>query len=206
MMPPVSRQSLVPGRERWSPIAPSRRAALFNGCVMGTVFADTNRAAGRVMAHNGTVVEVPSGQQCCGALQVHGGMMDEARSLARRNIDAFARSGDDEIVVTAAGCGAALKEYGYLLKDDSDYSDRASQFAARVRDVTEYLGALELRRPTHLVSRTVTYQEPCHLVHAQRIAAAPRALLAAVPGLDLVEMRQRRHLQPDPSRDGGPTR
>ena len=190
MLPPVSRRALVPGRESWAPPVTERSAALFNGCVMGTVFADTNRAAGGVMAHNGTAVEVPVGQQCCGALQVHGGMMDEARALARRNIDAFEGSGDDPIVVTAAGCGAALKEYGYLLKDDPAYGDRAARFAARVRDVTEYLAAMDLKPPTHPVTRVVTYQEPCHLVHAQRIDAAPRRLLAMVQGLELVEMRE----------------
>jgi glycolate oxidase iron-sulfur subunit len=157
---------------------------------MGTVFADTNRAAGRVMARNGTAVEVPIGQQCCGALQVHSGMMEEARVLARRNIAAFEASGEAPIVVTAAGCGAALKEYGFLLKDDPVYAERADSFSRRVRDVTEYLGGLELRQPMHAVERVVTYQEPCHLAHAQRITAQPRALLGAVPGLTLVEMRE----------------
>jgi glycolate oxidase iron-sulfur subunit len=157
---------------------------------MGTVFADTNRAAGRVMAHNGAEVTVTPDQQCCGALQVHSGMMEEARRLARANIDAFERSGDDAIVVTAAGCGAALKEYGFLLKDDPDYRDRAERFSARVRDVTEFLAAHPLQPPAHAVRRTVTYQEPCHLAHAQRITAQPRQLLAAIPGLRFVEMKE----------------
>ena len=190
MMPTVSRRSLVPGRERWRPKRAERTARLFNGCVMGTIFADTNRAAARVMAHNGTAVDLPVGQQCCGALQVHAGMMDEARSLARRNIAAFEASGDDPIVVTAAGCGAALKEYGFLFKDDPAYAERAARFSARVRDVTEYLGELDLKPPERRVRETVTYQEPCHLAHAQRITAQPRRLLYAVPGLKLVEMRE----------------
>jgi glycolate oxidase iron-sulfur subunit len=157
---------------------------------MGTVFANTNRAAGRVMARNGADVDVPVRQQCCGALHVHAGMMDEARVLARQNIEAFAASGDDPIVVTAAGCGAALKEYGYLLKDDPDYAERARQFSARVRDITEYLCQHELVPPPKSIRRTVTYQEPCHLAHAQRISQQPRALLRAIPGLDLVEMKE----------------
>ncbi len=110
--------------------------------------------------------------------------------LARRNIDAFEASGDDPIVITAAGCGAALKEYGHLLHEDPEYADRAARFSARVRDVTEYLGSEPITPPTHRVERTVTYQEPCHLVHAQRISAQPRALLGAVPGLSLIEMRE----------------
>lgn len=190
MMPPVSRRSLMPGRETWSAAAPLRSVRLFNGCVMGTVFADTNRAAARVMANNGACVDLPAGQQCCGALHVHAGMMEEARALARANIDAFEASGEDPIIVTAAGCGAALKEYGFLLKDDPAYADRATRFSARVRDVTEHLAETDLVPPTVPIERVVTYQEPCHLVHAQRITVQPRRLLKAVPGLKLVEMRE----------------
>jgi glycolate oxidase iron-sulfur subunit len=190
MMPPLKGRFLVPGKEAWRPAKASHRARLFNGCIMGTVFADTNRAAGRVMAHNGADVTVPVGQQCCGALAVHSGMMDEARDLARRNIEAFEASGDDPIVVTAAGCGAALKEYGFLLKDDPVYAERARQFSARVRDITEFLAGKPVVTPPHRIERTVTYQEPCHLAHAQRITVQPRSLLNAIPGLKLREMRE----------------
>jgi glycolate oxidase iron-sulfur subunit len=193
LTPEISRRPLVPGNERWAadPVGNKPRTArLFNGCIMGTAFANTNRAAARVVARNGADVDVPVEQQCCGALHVHAGMMDEARVLARRNIDAFASSGDDPIIVTAAGCGAALKEYGYLLKDDPDYAERAQQFSNRVRDFTEYLGERELLPPSKSVPRTVTYQEPCHLVHAQRISRQPRDLMKAIPGLELVEMKE----------------
>jgi glycolate oxidase iron-sulfur subunit len=193
LTPAISRQPLVPGNERWTadPVRnepPSAR--LFNGCIMGTVFANTNRAAARVMARNGADVDVPVGQQCCGALHVHAGMMEEARILARTNIDAFERSGEDAIIVTAAGCGAALKEYGYLLKDDRGYAERAQRFSNRVRDFTEHLAEQELVPPTRTIKRTVTYQEPCHLVHAQRISRQPRELMHAIPGLELVEMKE----------------
>jgi glycolate oxidase iron-sulfur subunit len=190
MMPPISRRFLIPGTERWRPKKVERSARLFNGCMMGSVFADTNRAAARVMAHNGTAVDVPVGQQCCGALHVHSGMFDEARKVARQNIDAFEVSGSDPIIITAAGCGAALKEYGHLLKDDPDYADRARRFSERVKDMTEYLASLDFKPPTHPVNRTVTYQEPCHLAHAQRITEQPRQLLAAIPGLTLIEMKE----------------
>jgi glycolate oxidase iron-sulfur subunit len=189
MMPPVAGRSLVPGRERWTPPKADKKALLFNGCVMGTVFADTNRAAARTMAHNGAAVELPVGQECCGALHVHAGIFEPARVLARKNIDAFG-AGDEPIVVTAAGCGAALKEYGHLLKDDPVYAERAARFSARVRDVTEYLAAGELRPATKPVTARVTYQEPCHLAHAQRITSQPRQLLQSVPGLTLIEMRE----------------
>ena len=193
LTPEISRQPLVPGNERWTadPVnAESRRARLFNGCIMGTAFANTNRAAARVVARNGADVDVPIEQQCCGALHVHAGMMDEARVLARKNIDAFEHSDGDPIIVTAAGCGAALKEYGYLLKDDPTYAERAQRFSERVRDFTEYLGEHELMPPMKPVRRTVTYQEPCHLVHAQRISQQPRDLMKAIPGLELVEMKE----------------
>jgi glycolate oxidase iron-sulfur subunit len=194
LTPSISRKPLIPGDERWEadPVAgePIRNAHLFNGCVMGTVFANTNRAAARVVARNGADIDVPVGQQCCGALHVHAGMMAEARRLARQNIDAFEASGDDAIIVTAAGCGAALKEYDYLLKDDPDYAERAARFSSRVRDFSEYLGQRALIPPTRMVNRTVTYQEPCHLAHAQRIGKQPRELMKAIPGLKLVEMKE----------------
>jgi glycolate oxidase iron-sulfur subunit len=190
MLPPISKKFLVPGKESWKPADAERSAQLFNGCMMGTVFADVNRATARVLAHNHTNVTVPVGQQCCGALQVHSGQMEEARTLARRNIDSFESSGADAIIVNAAGCGAALKEYDHLLKDDPVYAERAKAFAVRVKDVSEYLGAMELEKPTKRVERVVTYQEPCHLAHAQRITAQPRKLLGAVDGLDLVEMHE----------------
>lgn len=192
LTPQISRKPLIPGNERWDadPFGSHRQVRLFNGCVMGTVFANTNRAAARVIARNGSDIDVPVAQQCCGALHVHAGMMEEARVLARQNIAAFEASGNDAIIVTAAGCGAALKEYGYLLKDDSAYAERAARFSARVRDVTEYLGEYELAPPTKAINRTVTYQEPCHLVHAQRISKQPRDLMKAIPGLTLSEMKE----------------
>ncbi len=193
LTPRISRRPLVPGNERWTADAVNGAPAtvrLFNGCVMGTVFANTNRAAARVMARNGADVALPVAQQCCGALHVHAGMMEEARALARTNIDAFEASGDDPIVVTAAGCGAALKEYGYLLKDDPAYADRARRFSDRVQDFTEHLGAHDLVPPPKPLKRRVTYQEPCHLAHAQRISAQPRALMAAISGLELIEMKE----------------
>jgi glycolate oxidase iron-sulfur subunit len=190
MMPPIKGKFLVAGAEEWRPGQVTHQTRLFNGCIMSTAFADTNRAAARVMAHNGAEVTVPVGQQCCGALAVHSGMMEEARQLARQNINSFEASGNDPIIVTAAGCGAALKEYGYLLKDDPVYAERAQRFSARVRDVTEFLADRPFAAPPKSIPRTVTYQEPCHLAHAQRITAQPRKLLDAVPGLKLVEMRE----------------
>ena len=190
MLPPLGQKPVIPGRERWRAVTPTSEVTLFNGCMMGSVFADTNRAAARVMAHNGSDVSVPAGQQCCGALAVHSGMANEARALARKNIDAFEPSGEAPVIVTAAGCGAALKEYGHLLKDDEAYAKRAESFCGRVQDLTEYVGSKPIKTPPKRVTRTVTYQEACHLAHAQRITAQPRKLLNSISGLTLVEMRE----------------
>lgn len=190
MAPPITEPPLISGTEDWRPDNAARSANLFNGCVMSTVFSGVNRATGRVLAHNGYATNVPAGQQCCGALYVHAGMMNEARRLARINIDAFGMEEGSHIVVTAAGCGAALKEYDHLLAEDADYAERARAFSKRVVDISELVGTEELVPPDRSVNLSVTYQEPCHLVHAQRIERQPRTILEAVPGLSLTEMRE----------------
>jgi glycolate oxidase iron-sulfur subunit len=189
MAPATKGKPLKPGKEQWTASEPQRMASLFNGCIMGTAFGDTNRAACRVLARNGTNVDVPTCQGCCGALQVHSGMFDIAREMARANIDAFEVEPDRPIVVTAAGCGSTLKEYGHLLKDDPAYADRAHDFAHRVKDFSEFVAA-ENRQIPGPILRRVTYQDACHLAHAQRITAQPRTLLNSVPEIDLVDMRE----------------
>lgn len=190
-LPPISRRFLVPGRESWQPAGPiEARVAMVAGCIMSTAYADIDRATARVLAANGREVLVPAGQGCCGALHVHGGDLDGGRALARKNIDAFEQLEVEAIIVNAAGCGAQLKEYGHLLHDDPVYAKRAAAFSAKVKDITEYLGGLELNRAMGTLAMRVTYQEPCHLVHAQRISRQPRDLLQAIPGLKLVEMNE----------------
>lgn len=190
MVPRIEESPVVPGEERWVPDHPKEDVHIFNGCIMGTVFSDVNRATGRVLARNGYTADVPTGQQCCGALHSHTGMLDEARKLARANIEAFENSGAATIVVNAAGCGSALKEYGHLLKDEPTWVTRAKRFSERVMDVNEFLSRHPLAPMTQAVRATVTLQEPCHMVHAQRISREPRALLAQVPGLQLREMTE----------------
>jgi glycolate oxidase iron-sulfur subunit len=166
------------------------RVALFTGCVMRAAFADTNAATARVLARNGIEVVVPAEQTCCGALHAHAGARDDSRRLARKNIAALERLDVDAFIVNAAGCGAHLKGYGWLLKDDADWSKRAEAFAARVRDASEALVSFELvARPGTLRAR-VAYDDPCHLLHGQRISAQPRMLLGAIPGLELVPLAE----------------
>ncbi len=163
---------------------------LHAGCIVHVAFAHWNEATARVLARNGCTVMVPSGQGCCGAIAVHAGDPAFGRELAKRNIRAFERSGAQYYIVNAAGCGSALKEYGHLLADDPNWADRARAFSGKVRDVLEFLDEIGLSVQPARVEATVTYQDACHLVHAQRIAAAPRRLLAQIPGLTLREMNE----------------
>ncbi len=165
------------------------RAALVRGCVMQQLFAKTNEATARVLAENGCAVSAPTAPLCCGALHVHAGDRETAQRMARRMIDAILPLRPDIIVVNAAGCGSTLKEYGHLLADDPRYAERAREFGERVRDVNEALAALPFRAPEVGLRRRVTYQDACHLVHAQRVREQPRAILRAIPGLELVELR-----------------
>jgi glycolate oxidase iron-sulfur subunit len=166
------------------------RVAMLEGCVMGSVFGETNAATARVLARNGVEVVATVDQTCCGALHAHAGERDLARDLARRNIAAFEQTAADAVIVNAAGCGAAMKEYGWLLKDDPKWSGRASAFAAKVKDATEFLGNLGIsERPGPLHAR-VTWDDPCHLLHGQKIREQPRALLAAIPGLEVVPLEE----------------
>ena len=174
-------------------IYPARRKArmvvgLLSGCVMPLVHGETMRAAVRVLTRNDCDVAVPPGQGCCGALNLHSGDIEMGRRMARRNIDVFLNAGVDRIVVVSAGCGSAMKEYQELLKDDPEYRDKAKLFSGITVDVSELLVALSFDPPKGEVRTTVTFQDSCHLVHAQRIAQAPRAILGSIPGLDLVEM------------------
>ena len=163
---------------------------LLSGCVMPLMQGDTMRATVRVLTRNGCDVVVPTGQGCCGALNVHAGDLEYARDMARRNIDVFLAAGVDAIVTASAGCGSAMKEYDDLLKDDPRYAGPARRLAEMTKDITELLVSLPFDPPKASLHRRITYQDPCHLAHAQRITAAPRAILNAIPGIELVEMEQ----------------
>jgi len=165
------------------------RVAFLAGCLANVAFARLNEATVRVLRKNGCEVVVPSGQGCCGALHLRAGLRDGARVLARRNVDALLGGEYDAIVTNAGGCGTALKEYGALLAGDPAYAARARGFSARVRDVTEFLASINLNPAMKRLDAVVTYQDSCHLAHAQHVRGAPRMLLAAVPGVTLGELR-----------------
>jgi Fe-S oxidoreductase len=167
------------------------RVAFFAGCIANLAFAQLNEATLRVLARNGCEVVIHKDQGCCGALHVHAGMRDLARRLARSNIPTFLKGDFDAIVTNAAGCGSVLKEYPQLFEEESqEMLEPARQFASRMKDVTEFLATIELNREFRPVRERVTYQDPCHLLHAQRIRTAPRRLIAAVPGVELIELKE----------------
>ena len=157
------------------------RIALMQGCVQRVFFGDVNAATVRVLAAEGWEVHAPRQPRCCGALQLHTGVEDEARKLARATIDAY--EGFDHVVVNVAGCGSAMKEYGYLFEGD----ERAEAFSAKVLDVHELLAEHEPRAERKPVPLKVAYHDACHLAHAQQVREQPRILLRGIPELELVD-------------------
>jgi glycolate dehydrogenase iron-sulfur subunit len=179
------------GRTAFQPVAvQSQRATvgLLFGCVMRVSYGDVHTATARVLARLGIAIADAPDQACCGALHAHAGDRDEARRLAKRNIAAFEASRVEIVLVNAAGCGAHLRTYAHLLEDDPAWRERGAAFTRRVRDLNEYLVSIANGRSFGALATRVTYQDPCHLAHAQGIRAEPRALLRRVDGLELVEM------------------
>jgi glycolate oxidase iron-sulfur subunit len=190
LMPPVSARKLVDRLPAALPAAGPRRirVALLPGCVQRAYFPEVNQATLRVLVAEGCEVVVPPALGCCGALSLHAGRDGEARRFARAAIAALEQTGADAIAVNAAGCGSSMKEWGHLFADDPAWAERARAIAAKVQDVSELLAGQPAVAERHPVRLRVAYHDACHLAHAQRIRAQPRALLAAIPGLELVEL------------------
>ena len=166
---------------------PPTTVGLLTGCVQAGLFSRVNEATARVLEANGyEVVPVP-GQGCCGALHAHAGDLEAARAMARRNVEAFEAVGVDLLAMNASGCGAAMAEYGTLLAHDDRMAERAAALAARVRDVSELLAARG-PLPGAEVPMKVTWDAPCHLLHAQGVASPPTTVLNAVPGLEVLPL------------------
>jgi glycolate oxidase iron-sulfur subunit len=192
-----------------------RRAVvgMLTGCVQSVFFPRVNAATARVLAAEGCDVIIPRAQGCCGALSLHSGRAAEAVRFAQRTIETFEAAGVDAIVVNSAGCGSAMKEYELLFADSPSWAPRAAALSAKVRDLSEFLDSLGPVAERHPVEVRAAYHDACHLGHAQRITAAPRALLRAIPGLELVELRDAgvccgsagvyNLLQPDAARELG---
>ncbi|MGH3983432.1 MAG: (Fe-S)-binding protein [Pseudonocardiaceae bacterium] len=189
LTPKLTRRTKLPQRV---PAEGQRRAmvGMLTGCVQDALFPEVNAATARVLAAEGCDVLIPREQGCCGALSQHTGREDEAVRFARALIDSFEAVGVDYVVVNAAGCGSAMKEYAHLLRDDPDYAARAQAFVDRTRDISELLVELGPVAPRHPLDVTVAYHDACHLGHAQGIRSQPRELLRAIPGLTLTEIAE----------------
>ncbi|MFO0585433.1 MAG: heterodisulfide reductase-related iron-sulfur binding cluster [Anaeromyxobacter sp.] len=189
LAPPVSLATLSYPKEFALPAQGARRlkVGLVTGCVQGTFFPGVNAASARVLAAEGCEVVVPEGQGCCGALSAHAGRLAESRQMVRALVERFEVAGVDVVVVNSAGCGSHLKDCERLFEGDA-FFERARAFSARVRDVNELVASLEPRATRHPIAAKVAFHAPCHLAHAQRVGAAPRALLTGIPGLEVVDV------------------
>ena len=187
LAPPVRPRAAVSRLPEVTPAKGVRRGriALMQGCVQRVFFGDVNAATVRVLSAEGFEVHAPRRPRCCGALQMHAGVEEEALELARATIAAY--EGFDAVAVNVAGCGSGMKDYAHLLSDDPDWADRAAAFSARVKDVCELLGEHEPVARRHPLPLRVAYHDACHLAHAQGVRDEPRALLRSIPELELAE-------------------
>ncbi|MDF9827336.1 glycolate oxidase iron-sulfur subunit [Ereboglobus sp. PH5-10] len=170
------------------PAQQKRRVAVLTGCVQDLAFPEINRATVDVLLANNCEVHTPPVQPCCGSLHAHNGDLESARTLARRLIDMIPPENFDAIISNAGGCGSHLRHYDHLLRDDPAYAARAVEWSEKLRDISEYLVEIDFRKPAaRAVTQTVTYHESCHLCHGQKVSAQPRAVLRAIPGVELRE-------------------
>ncbi len=166
------------------------RVGVILGCIQRLFFSPINDATIRVLTANGCEVIIPKSQGCCAALPEHQGQTEQAKTLAKQMIDSFENTKVDAIIINAAGCGHTLKEYGHILQDDPEYAEKAKQFAAKVKDVQEFLIEVGVTAKLHPISEdklTIVYQDACHLLHGQKISLQPRQLLKQIPGVELKE-------------------
>ena len=176
--------------EEGNPESPRYRVALLAGCIQDIAFSHVNADTICVLQRNGCEVVLPRGQQCCGSLHGHNGEVDGARQLARQNIQAFEPEKVDAIIVNAGGCGPHMKHYDQLLAEDPEWAARARLWSAKVRDIHEFLVEIDFRPPRSSRQLKVTYHESCHLKHGQQVSAAPRQVLQAIPGIELIELKE----------------
>jgi glycolate oxidase iron-sulfur subunit len=187
LMPKLGTHARIPA------VTPARgekrkRVGLLLGCVQREFMPEINAATVRVLAAEGCEVIAPPDQPCCGALMVHAGEETPALALARRVIDVFDRAEIDVVITNAGGCGSNVREYGYQLRDDAQYADRAARFSAKCKDISEFLEELGPRAARKPLNMRVAYHDSCHLQHAQRVRTQPRAQLSAIPGVEMVEL------------------
>ncbi|MGB3300325.1 MAG: (Fe-S)-binding protein [Phormidesmis sp.] len=193
LLPPVTTSCFADNLPELVPVQSGEkryRVGMILGCVQRVFFTGVNEATARVLSANGCEIVVPRSQGCCSALPEHQGETAQAQALARQMIDSFEGTEVDYIIINAAGCGHTLKEYGHILADDPNYAEKAKAFAAKVRDVQEFLAEAGLTAKLHPLQNeplAVVYQDACHLLHGQKISLQPRQILRQIPGITLRE-------------------
>ena len=188
LLPDLPKEEKIP--ELTGPVGEKRRrVGVLTGCVQRVFFSPVNAATVRVLAAEGCEVVAPK-QGCCGALSTHAGREQESLDFARKTIETFEDLNLDNVIVNAAGCGSTMKEYGYLLRDDPEYAQRAKAFSAKVRDVSEFLQELGPVAERNPLPVTAAYHDACHLAHAQGVRQQPRQTLKQIPGMDVKEIRE----------------
>lgn len=190
LLPPLKLNQLATNRPAPAIGAKRGDVALLYGCVQDAFLSSVNAATVRVLQRNGYEVHFPHGQNCCGAAGLHMGETEQAKALARQNIDACRDRDYVAIISNAGGCGATLKEYHHLLADDPAYRQQAHDFVAKLQDISEFLADHLHSPPTKPINQRVTYVESCHLRHGQKVVKQPRQLLHAIPGLTFVELQR----------------
>lgn len=161
------------------------QVAMLKGCIMDVMFSDINQSTINVLTHNGNDVVLPKNQTCCGALHIHAGDRETGKKLAKQNIEAFQDA--HKVVVNAAGCGCALKEYPELFRHDPEWKAKAEVFSEKVEDISKYLYDTGYEKPQSAINKRITYHDACHLAHGQGVRHEPRQLLKDIPGVDYVE-------------------
>jgi glycolate oxidase iron-sulfur subunit len=191
MPPPVSKRSAYqlnkfPDRYQEKPV----RVGILKGCVQDLFFRDVNQDTIDVLERNGYEVFIPAQDICCGSVHGHNGNLETARHLARQLIDIFTEAGVDYVILNSAGCGAYMKEYKNLFIDDEKYQSKAASFSDKVKDIMEFLHEKGWKRPQKVHNLSVTYHDPCHLIHTQKIAAQPRAIINSIKGITYTELNE----------------
>jgi glycolate oxidase iron-sulfur subunit len=183
-------QPPAPPLPEWTPAVGAEKGvvAFLEGCAMPSLFPAANGATVRLLARAGYRVWVPRAAGCCGAIHLHDGDLEGARAMARRNVAAFEGHGVEAVITNAGGCGAAVHEYGELLAADPAWAPRAAALAAKAVDLARFLVRVGLPTPPKAISVKATWHDPCHLAHGLGVRAEPRQLLAAMPGVTLVEL------------------
>lgn len=161
------------------------------GCLMNVMFAEENKDTIELLTKLGCEVIIPKNQTCCGSLPAHNGDLEQARKLAKNTIDLFSRYNFDFIISNSAGCGAFMKEYGHILENDEEYSEKAKSFSNKVKDITEFLyHNFDFTKFKAVEKIDVTYHEACHLVHTQKITNEPKLILQQIKNVNLIPLNE----------------